>query len=193
MKLIGIGGKKRSGKSTFAKYLKLEAAKKGWVSEEVSFAAPIKAMMAEVFRHELSYATFTDDSRKVDRVEIVPGVFMTVREILQRVGTDCFRNIIHQDFWVARGMALAQSSTADLVIFPDVRFGNELQAIKEKGYTIYLEKLTDDPQPMDNHPSEMELERIMDGFDHLVFAEEGENGLKMLEEVAEEVIQGLFV
>ena len=163
--LIGIGGKKRSGKSTLANFLMKEAALKGWDSEIVSFADPIKFMMQEVFRYEVSHNTFLDDLRKQDPIKIAPDCTLTVREILQKVGTECFRDIIHKDFWIHRGMAKIDSSSANVVIVPDVRFGNELEALKKKiGVTVYIER-PDLSDVVDKHPSEMELEEIKNDFD----------------------------
>lgn len=49
--IIGIGGKKRTGKSTLAEYITRAFAMKGKQVEEVSFAEPIKRMLQEVFRY----------------------------------------------------------------------------------------------------------------------------------------------
>ena len=183
--IIGIGGIKRSGKSTLGAYLTRAAARRSWVVEEISFAQPIKYMLQELFKYEVPYSTFIDDDRKQDKVEIVPGVYMTVRELLQQVGTDCFRDHIHRDFWVARGMHKIKASPADIVIVPDVRFANELVPLKEAGHTIFVEKLGDD-QPIDPHPSEMELSTIKSEFDYLVQAPAGHTGI--LQDWADEFI-----
>ena len=110
----------------------------GKTSEIVSFAQPIKEMLQTVFKNEYPYNTFIDDSRKNDKIEIYPTVFMTVRELLQKVGTECFRNIIHPNFWVGRGMAMISKCSSDFVLIPDVRFENELHAINNIGYTRRL-------------------------------------------------------
>lgn len=172
--VIGIGGQKRAGKSTLSQALGQAAMERGWSVEEISFAQPIKDMLAEVFRYEIAFNTFTDDSKKLDKVEVAPGVYMTVREMLQKVGTDCFRNIIHKDFWVARGMAKIKACSADLVLIPDVRFANELVPLQELGHTVFVAKLCDTVAPADTHPSETGLLEIRSDFEYMLIAKEGD-------------------
>jgi len=164
MRVIGIGGKKRAGKSTLASYITKACISRGWQVEEISFADPIKLMLAEVFKYEQPYATFTEDCRKQQKVEVAPGVSMTVRELLQKTGTDCFRDIIHTDFWMARGIARIKASSADVIIIPDVRFPNELEAINNLGMTIYIER-PEYKVDGDTHASETALNDLKDDFD----------------------------
>ncbi len=187
--VLGIGGKKRAGKSTLAHEIYVAVAIRGLTFEEVSFAQPIKEMLRELFSSEVPYSTFTDDARKQDKIEVAPGSFMTVRELLQKVGTDCFRDIIHQDFWVARGIGKIKSSSADIVVIPDIRFENELNVINELGMSIYVEKLTKKILPIDTHPSEMELNGMIDNFDMQVVAEEGD--LEILVNLAYGIIKDI--
>lgn len=76
---------------------------------------------------------------------------MTVREVLQKVGTECMRNNLHTNTWVNALMCHYIKSndklirtTEDLLeeweegsfpnwIITDTRFPNELQAVKDKG------------------------------------------------------------
>ena len=179
MIVIGVGGKKRAGKSTLAEHIKQAAILRNMAVQEVSWAQPLKDMMRELFRYEVPQSTFVDDSRKTDLVEIVPGISKTVRELYQIIGTDLFREGLHPGFWLARGMAKIKGSCADLVVVPDIRFANELAAIKELGYTIYVEKLTEKSVPIDLHPSEMELDSIVTDFDYYLEMKEGNTeGLK---------------
>ena len=187
--VIGIGGKKRAGKSTLAGYIAEMAALRRFITEEVSFAQPIKEMMQVVFKHEVPWSTFIADDRKQFPVEIAPGEYMTVRQILQLVGTDCFRNIIHPDFWVARGIAKIKTSPADIVLVPDVRFGNELQALKQLGTTVFVEKTSELEPELDLHPSEMELDKIRNGFDVELVAPEG--NFSVMKEFAATFVQSL--
>lgn len=70
---------------------------------------------------------------------------MTPRKLLQLIGTDCGRNIIHPNIWVnatmseykdiveeKRGDNLAWVNTPNWLI-TDVRFPNEVKAIKDRG------------------------------------------------------------
>jgi hypothetical protein len=99
-------------------------------------------------------------------VEVTDTSSLAVRTLLQKVGTDCFRNQIHPDFWVYRALKAVESVNAPVVVFPDVRFKNELEIIKKMGgYTIFVERVgyvTD----VDPHPSEQELIGIRNKFDY---------------------------
>lgn len=77
---------------------------------------------------------------------------MTPRMLLQLLGTDCGRNIIHPNIWINATMAdykleRYEPSIADKImrtenlgypnwIITDVRFPNELQAVKDRGGII---------------------------------------------------------
>lgn len=188
--IVGIGGKKRAGKNTLADYIEKYAhTYRAWAVEQVSFAQPIKEMLQTVFKHEVPLGTFIDDSRKKDKVEIAPGAFMTVRELLQKVGTDCFRDIIHRDFWIHRGLAKIQASAADIVIVPDVRFANEMHLLNEVGTTIYIER-PDTGQDSDQHPSEKELDTIKGDFELFLSVPTGR--MDMIEQYADEFVQRLL-
>lgn len=186
--IIGIGGQKRSGKSTLAGYIKQAGAVKGLVTEEISFADPIKKLLQEVFRYEVPYSTFVDDSRKLDLVEIAPGVERTVRELLQKVGTECFRDIIHEDFWVHRGLGRINNSSANIVIIPDVRFPNELKLLKDLGKTVYVHRANFDREE-DNHPSETNLIKMKEHFQEQISSPDG--NIEYLQKWAEAFVRGL--
>jgi hypothetical protein len=62
---------------------------------------------------------------------------MTVREFLQKLGTDAIRNGLHEDTWVNATMAGYDSKrTPPNWIITDVRFPNEFDAIKKRGGTM---------------------------------------------------------
>ena len=94
---------------------------------------------------------------------------MTVREFLQKLGTDAVRDKLHTNAWVNALMAdykpgpfypdVAIEEHAKLPnwIITDTRFPNEAQAIKDKGGIIIR---VDRPgvKPINNHPSEVGLD-----------------------------------
>jgi len=76
-----------------------------------------------------------------DYKNILDGILVkpTRRMLLQKIGTDCGRDIIHPNIWVNTVMSnyypYAIKNSTDCVskwIIPDVRFPNELQAIQER-------------------------------------------------------------
>lgn len=66
---------------------------------------------------------------------------ITPRLMLQLIGTDCGRDIIHPNIWVNslfseyKGPKLSQYNPSKWII-PDMRFPNEVEAVKEKGGLI---------------------------------------------------------
>ena len=102
---------------------------------------------------------------------------MTVREMLQIIGTDAMRNNLHPNTWVNALMCDYIKSndklirtTEDLLeeweegeypnwIITDMRFPNEMQAIKANGgITIRVVRPNDKDIPSDLHPSETALD-----------------------------------
>ena len=81
---------------------------------------------------------------------------MTVRDFLQRLGTDALRNNLHENVWVNALMADYDEQYSDWII-TDTRFENEAKAIKEKGGIIIR---VDRPgvKPINPHPSETGLD-----------------------------------
>ena len=85
---------------------------------------------------------------------------MTVRDLLQKLGTDAMRNGLHDNVWVNALMSDYKSDKdGDLPnwVITDTRFPNEAKAIKDKGGIIIR---VDRPfvKPINDHPSETGLD-----------------------------------
>lgn len=103
---------------------------------------------------------------------------MTVRELLQRLGTDAMREGLHENTWVNALMSdyiETYDITTDVTAYPnwiitDTRFPNEAQAIKDAGGIVIR---VDRPgvKAINSHPSETGLDnwnfdyKIMNGSD----------------------------
>jgi hypothetical protein len=162
--VIGIGGQKRAGKNTMAEYMATNLRHLGYKVGMRSFASPIKEMLQHLFRMEVPIDTFISDDHKQALVEISPTRSLSVRTLLQVIGTDCFRNKIDPNFWVYRALNSIKDSSDDIIIFTDVRFENEVDVIHNMGgMTIYLERMGYEGD-VDLHASEMELQRIRGKF-----------------------------
>jgi hypothetical protein len=150
--IIGINGIKRSGKDTAANYLrdKLRAD-----VTTLYWAGLLKELAAIALGLPDHY--FFDDKAKDEKFLIAPGVYMTGRELLQKIGTDCFRNIIHEDFWIQRTVAAIKASYSDFILIPDTRFPNEYDKIKELGGYV-IKVLRPQVETGDTHISEMALD-----------------------------------
>lgn len=151
MILIGVLGAAGAGKSTLADRL---VATHGFQS--YSFARPLKEMCAKMFGWDLS--RLDELGYKEEQDPNLPEGW-TRRKVLQHVGTECFR-AIDPDYWVKKGKAAIeqirdqecdgscvswcpQQEGYDVVI-PDVRFANEIAAIREMGgWIIRIERPED--------------------------------------------------
>lgn len=117
--IIGITGLAGSGKSTAAEFI----CDSGEYTR-VSFATPLKDMLRKLG---------IDCADKEATPDILCG--KTVRYALQTLGTEWGRQLIGQDIWARSAMEYAQHRLP--VVFDDVRFENEAQAIIDAGGEIW--------------------------------------------------------
>lgn len=151
--IIGLSGYARTGKDTVADYL---VEKYGFV--RMAFADPMKEALYRLDPLitvggmpgvSLAYA--------VDRMgwEDLKSTSDDIRPLLQRMGTEVGRNMFGQDFWV--DYAIGQSWKHDNVVFSDVRFQNEAEAVRKAwGYNIRINR--DGVGPANDHISERDLD-----------------------------------
>jgi hypothetical protein len=115
MILLGISGKKGSGKSTIAEILK----------QYITHRPVHIIAFADALKDEVAHACGV--SREY--VEKNKAIF---RPILQWWGTDFRRNLTSEDYWLRVFSAKVSILPNDsLILIPDVRFPNELQLIKK--------------------------------------------------------------
>lgn len=132
--IIGFVGNIGSGKGTAGDIL----VDRGFFTE--SFASPLKHITSSLFgwpRNLLEGDTSesrifreTKDEWWSNRL----GKDITPRLMLQIIGTECMRDCIHSDFWVA-SLEKRIKSNHDYVI-TDVRFPNEIDSIHNMGGKI---------------------------------------------------------
>jgi dephospho-CoA kinase len=125
--IIGISGYAQSGKDTIANYL---VSNYGFV--KVSFADPIrKALYALNPKINVGDMLGIRLSTAVDGLgwETLKANSAEARELLQRFGTEVGREIFGQDFWV--NQAMDEARRHEKVVFSDVRYPNEIEAILE--------------------------------------------------------------
>lgn len=121
---IGIAGPARCGKDTVADLLL--ARHPDW--RKASFADPIKEMLKAGLG--LSDAQLWGDDK--DRVD--PRYSVSPRYMLQTLGTEWGRELVHRDLWV---LAMEQRIGNGLII-PDVRFPNEAAFVRKHGVLIHI-------------------------------------------------------
>lgn len=117
---IGIAGKARSGKDSFATALASDLCNKHEVAI-VSLAAPIKAMI-DVLLEYASLSNFVGGKE-----EEIPGLGVSPRVLYQTLGTEWGRTHIGEDLWfdVLTHSLSRRYTPAEIVIIPDIRFDNE--------------------------------------------------------------------
>jgi len=90
-------------------------------------------------------------------------VCMSVRQLLQKLGTDALRDNLHENVWVNALMADYNKDSNWIVT--DCRFPNEAKIIEEKGgILLRVERSTCN---LGTHPSETALDNFP--FEHVIF------------------------
>lgn len=150
MFLIGISGKKQSGKTTIAEYL----VNKRYDCASLCFADKIKEIIRDCF---IPPEMEIDLNNPADKKIVLPCGY-TPRELMQVVGTDYFR-ALYSDVWInAFRNELYLVEHYPIIIAPDVRFENEIEFIHSQGgKVIRLTRQIDD----DPHESETALDYLI--------------------------------
>lgn len=115
----------------------------------------------------------------------------TPRWMLQQVGTELMRKHIHENIWAKTLELRAQNAPSTSVVITDLRFWNEVEAVKRLGgYVIKCERqIAFDPE-QDKHQSETDLDNFVE-WDYVInntgTIEELENQIKrMIEDIIKE-------
>ena len=186
--LIGISGKIGSGKDTVAAiiqelYPQYEVKKFAGKLKDIASiltGIPVEKFEDQEFKKtdlgkEWSYVypdQYYDDGESV-------MVCMSVRQLLQKLGTDALRDNLHENVWVNALMADYVEKPVNVLegegyrledtlpnwIITDTRFPNEAKIIEEKdGILLRVERSTCN---LGTHPSETALDDFP--FEHVIF------------------------
>ena len=187
--IISITGKIGSGKDTVAQiiqectpYHKWEIQK--WAGKLKTIAEIISGIPKEKFEdQDFKYTNLPKCwDRQVQSGRYKTTQSMTVRDLLQLLGTEAMRNGLHTNVWVNALMSDYKGNVKEwdelgndtLVEYPnwiitDTRFPNELEAVQEqKGITIKVHRpgrKTDEKQAQ--HASEVALDHVTD-WDYVI-------------------------
>lgn len=160
LRIIGLSGKKRSGKNTV--YLLAKGAfdeDEGGQVIKVSFADALKDMA----RKEYHWNGLKDVAGRV---------------LLQQLGVH-YRETVDENFWVTKWVeqvtAARRAGLAQMVFACDVRFPNEVEAIRAMGGEVWRVERPGNPHINDTHVSETALDDYRrwdavlcnDSLDHL--------------------------
>lgn len=159
--LIGISGAAGAGKDTFAKALADEMRASGHWAVVDAFAANLKVSAAaaigttsgglERFKRD-GTMTISFHSPTAGAA----GIELTVRQYLQKYGTEAHRSVFGDEFWVEDLLTryLATGPEEHIRIVTDCRFENESEVIGEKGGTVFFVTRPEDDGIGTAHPSE---------------------------------------
>lgn len=168
--LIGVHGRLGSGKDTVYERLRVVIPDRTFY--RVSFADKLKDSAAALLKID------RDTMESLKRLEDYTSIWvtlpaedgdqwqevtrMTMREFLQRYGTESHRDIFGDNFWVDQAMPKLAPHDHDHLehyVFTDVRFENEAQAILDRGGIVI--RVIGADEDTGDHPSERPLPNEM--------------------------------
>lgn len=138
--LIGICGLIGSGKSTVGEILIENGFKKD------SFAKPLKDCVSIIFNWDREMMEGLTDESRAKREEVdmywtgVIGKNFTPRLAMQLFGTECIREVFHQDVWVAGLIKRWEDDGKKKTVITDCRFRNEIDFIQKYGGQVWFVK-----------------------------------------------------
>lgn len=179
MKLVGVMGAARSGKTTVSDYLQ-----ERYGFKRLSFADALKEMIIQA----LTKAPPPPVDPYVAEVHVPYGVDIMAgipkagseqlegtwrskmythrtpfsRWLMQFMGTEIFRDQVDEDYWIKQWLKVYYQTPGDIVI-PDVRFPNEAACLKRLGGEIWRTVRLDQGEAIEHgagHRSETEAELI---------------------------------
>lgn len=172
--IIGIHGYSGSGKDTVGQMILDLEPKKGWQIKK--FAGKLKliaSILTGIPMHKFEDQEFKKTDLGNEWAYPYPGEFhddgspimvsMSVRQLLQKLGTDALREGLHNNVWV--NALLSGYSSVDIEgvqaesnwVVTDCRFPNEADAIKKAG-GILISVQRPGVGPINDHPSETGLD-----------------------------------
>lgn len=169
MKNIGLIGVSRSGKDTVGRFL-VET----YGYRRVAFADAVRRSLLAVDPYvrpvevaDVGAEGMVSRGVDVERLSAVVGRIgwerakdevPEVRRLLQAYASEGVRDVLGADTWLNIGLRAADEANADgvPVVFTDVRFRNEVDALRERGaFLVYI--LRPGAAPANWHRSEREL------------------------------------
>lgn len=155
--IIGLSGYARSGKDTVAELLVLN-----YEFKRMAFADGIRDAL-------IALNPILHDGYRLNEIVKMYGWEVAkskdeVRRLLQVMGTEVGRKLIHEDVWVWR--LFNTIGDDERIVIPDVRFPNEARMIKERGGEVWRIN-RHNHSAVNDHISERAMDNYM--FDRVVY------------------------
>jgi len=170
---IAFSGKKQVGKNEAAMFAEIYLNTLGFDVQQHAFAYQLKKFCMDLFGipEEFIFGTDGDKERitplwwgnfplairkRYGKLRKAADTNLTIREMLQVLGTDIFRNMVDPNVWAVAPMRKRWEPSVDVVLLTDCRFPDEARAVWASGGDIL--RITRDTGLEDNHESETALD-----------------------------------
>lgn len=132
----------------------------------ISPKIPLTSKMFKTKEEGVNYLIDRTDFTKeqIEVLNLIIEVRMTPRKLLQLVGVEFGRNLIHQDIWVNSTLNEIKNSNADVAVITDLRFKNELEKLQEL-QTVFI-RVNRKSDEKNTHISETDLDTV--NFKHII-------------------------
>jgi hypothetical protein len=144
----------QQGKSTVANFLKEQH---GY--EVLSFASPLLEMVETFLMHHGLCMEEIDYYCRQAKEQPIPGVGRSYRYLARTLGTEWGRYLVKETTWLdAFDQKFDRHSSRKPICVDDLRFRNELNLLRSRGFTLVkIFRKTDRQRDMDKHQSDVEL------------------------------------
>lgn len=166
--LIGISGKRGSGKDTAFNIIEGWCNESGFLPARRAFADPLKHSFARIFFPDISLEdalTWCNKIKNTATITVADDISISAREAMQRYGYEAHRQLFGESFWIDQLLPeenwernfVVRGEVADVCIITDVRYDNEASRIKNLGGFIWnIERELDN---LDEHSSELGISK----------------------------------
>ena len=179
IEVTDILGEKVSGEEWFcfsSQYVDTESLFNDRLGDSIrvyAFAKKLKEFSIDLFNLDpnLVFGSDKDKNTKTDLLwkdmptDTKKKGKMSIREVLQYVGTDLFRKISN-NIWVDNCLSQIAKDSPEIALISDVRFENEVKAIQKAGG--YVVGLTRSSTSDDTHDSELSVEKCLELCDAVI-------------------------
>ena len=155
MKWLGLCGKAGAGKDWLC--TQLTRGEYGLRVHRVSIAATIKEMLLTLNPRIEGHKRLQDIAHEEGGIEVAKWTYPEIRRLMQVLGTQCGRELLGPHVWISAAMARGRDDALNVVT--DVRFPNEVDAIRAAGGLLVLVERPDSPSQLSGPAAEHVSER----------------------------------